>query len=204
MTDTQRCTKCAEVKPATPVFFYRRKAARSGFNSHCVECERTKSRAYVAANRERHRAYSRTYSRKRRADPAGKAAINANILRSRSKDLVRDYAVRLSCGIRARARRKAAPLSPELHDALFLEAWLRRQPRCECCRVEFDFSIGKGHRWAAPSIDAFRPAEGYTAGNARLVCFRCNYLKSDATEAELRRVAEWMAEVEAGQWKEAP
>ena len=34
----QICTKCKETKPATPEFFYRNSAYKSGLRSHCKDC----------------------------------------------------------------------------------------------------------------------------------------------------------------------
>lgn len=45
-----------------------------------------------------------------------------------------------------------------------------------------------GDRNSAPSLDRVIPSLGYTKGNIRVISFRANRLKSDATLDELRRV----------------
>ena len=39
-TNTKRCPKCKRILPATPVYFYRRKKAKTGLDSYCKECLR--------------------------------------------------------------------------------------------------------------------------------------------------------------------
>jgi len=38
MSDTKKCSKCGEEKPATPEFFARQKNVKSGIRSRCKEC----------------------------------------------------------------------------------------------------------------------------------------------------------------------
>lgn len=52
--------------------------------------------------------------------------------------------------------------------------------------------LNTGPREAAASLDRVRPEAGYTKGNIRVVSFRANRLKSDATPAELRLVLDYM------------
>ena len=44
----------------------------------------------------------------------------------------------------------------------------------------------------SPSLDRINPKRGYVEGNVALICFRCNKIKSDATQRELRMIADWM------------
>lgn len=48
--------------------------------------------------------------------------------------------------------------------------------------------LGTGARDNAPSLDRVIPALGYVVGNIRVISFRANRIKSDATPAEIRRV----------------
>lgn len=47
----------------------------------------------------------------------------------------------------------------------------------------------KGSRDSRPSLDRIIPSRGYTPENARVISFRANRIKSDATEEELLLVA---------------
>jgi hypothetical protein len=50
---------------------------------------------------------------------------------------------------------------------------------------------GPRHNW--PSIDRFDNSKGYTPDNIRVISFRANNLKSDATAEEAERIAVYMS-----------
>jgi len=49
-----------------------------------------------------------------------------------------------------------------------------------------------GHRDSSPSLDRIIPSHGYVPGNVRVISFRANRIKSDATIEELRAVLAYM------------
>lgn len=55
--------------------------------------------------------------------------------------------------------------------------------RCPVLGVEL---LATGPRDARPSLDRIKPGDGYTPGNIRVISFRANRIKSDATAEELR------------------
>lgn len=61
---------------------------------------------------------------------------------------------------------------------------------CPALGIELDYT-GKDltSSW---SIDKFDPTLGYTPGNVGIISRRANQIKSDATAAEVRQVANWM------------
>lgn len=62
---------------------------------------------------------------------------------------------------------------------------------CPVFGSTLDYGRGKGRRpYASPSLDRIRPELGYVKGNVRVVCYRANQLRSDATLEELRRLYE--------------
>lgn len=64
---------------------------------------------------------------------------------------------------------------------------------CECCRRPLDYSVETGYRvFRAPSLDRFDNTKGYTLDNVRVLCWRCNILKNDATVEELQTIVAYM------------
>jgi hypothetical protein len=61
---------------------------------------------------------------------------------------------------------------------------------CCCCGKQFDMTAKD--RRDSPSLDRWDPAKGYTCENVRVICFRCNVLKNDATADEIRKVLAYM------------
>lgn len=49
-------------------------------------------------------------------------------------------------------------------------------------------------RFNSPSIDKLVPVLGYTPDNIRIISYRANTIKQDATPTELRQVAEWLSQ----------
>lgn len=67
---------------------------------------------------------------------------------------------------------------------------------CECCGRRLAVS-DRVHTEESPSLDRFDPSRGYTKENVAVLCYRCNYLKADASVEEIRRILNWMVGREA-------
>lgn len=86
--------------------------------------------------------------------------------------------------IRGRARRAGIPCDLTLEDIVIPEV---------CPVLGIPLVRGKGHSHAgSPSFDRFDPKLGYVKGNVRVISYRANTIKSDATVDELRRVLAYM------------
>ena len=59
--------------------------------------------------------------------------------------------------------------------------------RCPILGIKLQRGIGKPC-YASPSLDRIVPAKGYTHGNVRVISYRANCLKRDATIEEMRAV----------------
>lgn len=62
---------------------------------------------------------------------------------------------------------------------------------CACCRRKFDRS-GSNNRQLLPSLDRVNTLKGYTDENTKIICYRCNTLKSNATLDEIAMIAEYV------------
>ena len=104
----------------------------------------------------------------------------------------------LSSSARKRAKEKNIPIDLDFISMPNIVDWLKSQPRCECCNVEFSIGIknGKGQLPNSPSLDKFYPEKGYVKGNVHLICMRCNALKTNADSKRLRTVVDWMEKIE--------
>jgi hypothetical protein len=51
---------------------------------------------------------------------------------------------------------------------------------------------GRGRTDNSPSIDRVIPSRGYIRGNVRIISFRANAIKRDASSAELRDIADYI------------
>ncbi len=65
---------------------------------------------------------------------------------------------------------------------------------CACCEKQLDYSTGRGfNKRDSPSLDRWDNSRGYTLDNTRVVCYRCNELKRDATLDEIKNLVRYMS-----------
>ena len=92
---------------------------------------------------------------------------------------------------RASAPRRGLSFDPELFK-------LADNPptHCACCKIALDYSTGKGgnNNSRAPTLDRVDNSQGYTLENVRVICRRCNHLKSNASFEEIVNFYKYMKE----------
>jgi hypothetical protein len=81
----------------------------------------------------------------------------------------------------ARALRKGVPFSIGADDVVVPQA-------CPVLGIALRCATRGESLDASPSLDRIVPALGYVPGNVRVISFRANRLKADATAAEMRLV----------------
>ncbi len=139
----------------------------TGLRSACRSCE--SSRYYVNNTREKRQSY-------RRANP------------------VKTITAWLTKGAIARAKEKNIPCDIDLD---YIRSMVGKNAEfashCPAFGTTLDWSCGnsskKGPRPNSPSIDRIAPERGYVKGNIKIISFRANQIKSDASPSELKLVA---------------
>jgi hypothetical protein len=58
-------------------------------------------------------------------------------------------------------------------------------------------TTGWARRDDSPSLDRFDSSKGYEVGNIHIISWRANRIKNDSTPEELRRLAEYISQMEA-------
>lgn len=101
----------------------------------------------------------------------------------------------LAGGALRRAAKEGLPFDKDLAQHLVAQP----PKNCRCCGIELDYSTGNGNtrRRRSPSLDRLVPSHGYTKMNVRVLCHRCNVLKSDSSLEELLRVVEYIRNEQA-------
>lgn len=142
--------------------------------------------------RRKHAEWKRAY----RAENPGKSAEAAR--RQRAADPAGAKARRLVRKARDRAAERGVAFDSEWLTWRRVAAWLKEHPQCPCCARSFDLQgEGLDARGRSPSLDRLDGRLGYVAQNVNLLCWRCNTLKKDGTQKELRAVLDWMQRVGA-------
>lgn len=145
--------------------------------------------------RAKEAARNKEYKEKLKADPARWAAYLAkqrSRTRSRAgqhaKQRVADPIKYLLVDARRRAAAKGLEFSLRAEDIVIPE-------RCPVLGIEL--RVGGAERECSPSLDRIDNRLGYTPSNVRVLSFRANRLKADATPDELRAI---LAYVEANEF----
>lgn len=95
------------------------------------------------------------------------------------------YFDRMLRSARLRAKEKGIPFSISKKDIQCPEF-------CPVLGLKLEIGGGKEQVDNSPSIDRFDNSKGYTPENVRVISYRANRLKSDATLQELKAVVAYM------------
>lgn len=93
------------------------------------------------------------------------------------------------------ARANAIRFNRPFDDILFDIYAVTIPANCACCGVELDYvtnDVSKSDSGRTPSFDRVDNKDGYTLKNVEVVCYYCNWLKSSASYAELKRIIAYM------------
>jgi len=72
---------------------------------------------------------------------------------------------------------------------------------CPLLGIELCFNGGMSNRDTSPSADRIEPGNGYTKGNVKIISYRANRIKNNATPEELKLMASRIDEYSAKQVK---
>jgi hypothetical protein len=143
------------------------------------EAYRAKQRAYRRKNPEKHKELYRKWYRKSGAEYSRKW---------HAANRVKDPIIYMLRNSKNRAKEIGRDFSLTRADIVIPEF-------CPVLGLKLEFSHGKGTGFFSPnspSIDRFDSTLGYTKANIRIISWRANCLKRDATIDEMERVLAYM------------
>lgn len=187
-----KCSCCKKEYPYTAEFFVPAKTCKNGISRKCRGC----SRRYINKWRKKNR--DSLLAKRREQYRTSEKVIEACRKRERWRtDPVRQRALVMQKSVVSRAKELGLALDSGLRKTAWFVGQLRCLLTCPCCGKPFDLSgaVGRGGRGPSdrsPSVDRLVPSRGYAEANVRIICWRCNNLKRDATAVELEGIALWM------------
>lgn len=162
-----RCRTCERMLERTD--YWTNTSAKSGLQTECKPCMRKRNQAWHESHRDQIRERQRASTRKHRV-------LNPRSMFLRS--------------IRWRAKAQGMVCTLTIDDLVIPEF-------CPVLgmRLTFGMGLGEGRRDGAAdsraSVDRLDSSKGYTPDNIVIVSWRANRIKSDATAAELKALAEF-------------
>jgi hypothetical protein len=127
-------------------------------------------KAYYEANKEKWREYDKAYYEANRE----KCIEATKAYRERNRE------AGLLIGAKRRAKVKRLEFNIDKEDIVIPEV-------CPVLGLKLVRGTGKTHA-CSPSLDRIDPSKGYVKGNVRVISYRANQLKSDATLEELELI----------------
>lgn len=167
----KQCTKCKQMLPVK--MFCKKMTSKDGLDSWCRSCmSQQKSSWYNNGGREKRKAY-----------------VKANPVQSITAQLTK--------AARARAKEKNIPFDIDLdYVRSMVGENAELASHCPVFGMPLDWSRQRGNGSRAlpnsPSIDRIDPERGYVKGNIKIISFRANQIKSDASHQELKLVAAYL------------
>lgn len=87
-----------------------------------------------------------------------------------------------------------------IRDGLAIEFLTKLQlctTNCPCCSIPLDYTVrsisrGSKRRHNLATLDRIDPLRGYIEENVAIICFRCNRLKDNMTQDELRMLIKYV------------
>lgn len=181
------CTTCGESNP--PSFYGAdksicKKCKREQSANNCLEAKLNppmigERRICVRCNTEKD-AYHDFYYH-------NKSWCKSCMIKRASEDYLKHYFDRMLRAAKIRARAKGIPFSISRKD-------LNIPSHCPVLGVKLEIGGGRDEVDNSPSIDRFDNSRGYTPDNVRIISYRANRLKSDATLQELKAIIAYMEE----------
>lgn len=100
-------------------------------------------------------------------------------------------------GMISHARKRGVKFDSEWFTTEKLFQIIKHRNYCECCgkRLKKTVNSDRVHPDSV-TFDRFDSNKGYTPDNVRVICWRCNHIKNDATADEIGTVYDWMRSVE--------
>lgn len=164
---------------------------KKSYDAQRYKMKREQILEYSRLYRKSHPEKSREHTRRWRA------AQNQEKLRERNRQVKTTWMANPENRIRhclGQAKRRALLVGMEFNIAL--SDLLPLPEVCPVLGIKLNYSGTKAHGFvnSSPSIDRINSLLGYVRGNVRIISWRANRIKSDASIEELQRVLKYMEE----------
>jgi 5-methylcytosine-specific restriction endonuclease McrA len=187
-TIEKNCPKCGGVKLLA--CFYASENYDGGYSTYCIPCISENNKK----NREKYRERNREYVRKRYKENESvrdKIRRNAKASRERAKKNPALYRARRF--FEGKRDGIAVDVTIDFIESLFLAA-----TECKCCGKKLAIQLrtkdSKKYRSDpdGPSIDRVNNSKGYTRKNIAVICWECNFRKTDLTLEDLAMMIDYV------------
>jgi hypothetical protein len=169
-TEPLKCSECQQLKPPTEFYKSARNLCRQQRDNACKNCHKRRAASYYAANAETVKKNHQIYY----------AAQSVQVKSRRYEWKCNNIAKYLFRCAKKRAKRKGFLFNIDVLDIVVPKT-------CPILGITLSLSRGKPAE-NSPSVDRIDSAKGYVKGNVRVISYRANKLKNNATLEELQMI----------------
>lgn len=166
--------------------FHCNRRHRDGLDYTCKSCNAERARLYNIKHPDRVKAHRRKWVVKNKARVLAYARQNSHKYRHK-----RGKVLGMWISAKSRAKLSGIAFNIEISDVV-IPAF------CPVLRIAIDQTLTRLAP-SSPTLDRVNPSKGYVKGNVRVISWRANRIKSDATADELEAIALSMREHERAQ-----
>lgn len=174
------CQKCKEEKPITEFTLNRR--SKTSYEPYCKPCRKEHLRLY-------HIKYRKELKEKRKEKYEANAKKYRKAVKIYADELRKNNPAKWRTRKFFERNKNNTDCSKEYIENLFLTII-----NCQCCGKKMDLSyLGNGEKNDnAPSIDRVDSSKGYLKDNIGVICWKCNYRKTDLSLTDLKNLINYV------------
>lgn len=175
--ETKTCIHCGKTKPINE--FSKNPTSKSGYANVCKACRNKQA----ALQRDKHREKINTTYRERYANDSEFKAHRKEVQKKSYANMRKDNPVYFMWqAAKSRAKKENIPFDIEMNDLIIPDY-------CPLLGIKLEYIPGKTNNPNTPSLDKIDPTKGYVKGNVRVISYKANTMKNNATREELERFA---------------
>lgn len=179
--ETIICKKCKEEKPT--IEFTLNRNSKTSYEPYCKPCRKEHLRLYQIK-------YRKELKEKRKEKYEANAKKYSESTKKYSDELRKNNPAKW------RTRKffeKLKNIETDLTKE-YIENLFANTKQCECCNKKMELHyLGNGEKNDnAPSIDRVDSVKGYTKNNIGVLCWKCNYRKTDLSLTDLNNLINYI------------
>jgi hypothetical protein len=189
-TETKVCSKCGLEKPLSEYYF---RSDCGSYETICNICRKEKNKIYRNKPENIQKRKERDEKNKDRIREMQKVYRSGNVekYKNLSKKYCENKAAIMYYGAKRRAKKYGMEFDIELDDIVIPEV-------CPVLGILIITNSKKMLCDGSPTLDRIDNNKGYVKGNVRVISWRANKLKGEASVDELKKVIAYMESAAAG------
>jgi hypothetical protein len=162
----KKCKDCGKMKPLTD--FHHRSDSKDGVRNACKACKKITDGNDWLKRRDKKMVINKKYKQRNKC----RVLAKMRDYRDNNRESI------MLAVVKKRAKKIGVPFHLTIKDIVIPEC-------CPLLGIKLKYNGTRNNRDSSPSIDRIVPRKGYVTGNIKVISYRANRIKNDATPEEL-------------------